>query len=111
MRTNSYITLWHLEEDAKTYTRHFYKAGVFWEERLSKGGMRQKSYHSGSRANIRIPKSENAYAELGDYIRLGKCYDAAPDRICDLKVTRVTKNYLGANPHIKLFCGRASERS
>ena len=111
MRTNSYITLWHLSEDGSSYTRHFYKAGVFWEDRLSKAGMRQNSNHSGSRADVRIPMVENSNAELGDYVRLGKCYDAAPDRICDLKVTRVTKNYLGANPHIRLFCGRASERS
>lgn len=111
MRTNSYVTVWHLDEDLKSYTRHFYKGAVFWEERLAKGGIRQNSYHSGSRANVRIPMSENADAVLGDYVRLGKCYDAVPDRIHDLKVTQAVKNYHGANPHLRLFCGRASERS
>ena len=111
MTTNSYVTVWHLDEETLSYTRHFYKAKVFWEERLSKGGLKQKSYHSGSRAKVRIPMRENARIALGDYVRIGRCYESAPDRICDLKVTRITENYLGSNPHIRLFCGRASERS
>lgn len=111
MRTNSYVTVWHLDEASLIYTRRFYKARVFFEERLAKGGLKQKSYHSGSRSTVRIPKSEAARVTLGDYVRCGKCYDLAPERISDLKVTRITENYFGANPHLKLFCGRASERS
>ena len=83
---------------------------TFFEDKITKSGVKQKGYYSGSRATVRIPKHENATAYLGDYVRLGKSQDLSPDRINDLKVTKITENYRGANPHLKLFCGRASER-
>ena len=109
MRTDSYITIWHY--DGQGYQRNTYRAMAFFEDRIAKSGVKQKGYYSGSRATVRIPNHLMPKAELGDYVRQGECYDVAPDRINDLKVTKITENKRGANPHLKLFLGRASERS
>jgi len=111
MRTNSFITLWHLDEHSGAYIRYFYRARIFFEERLAKNGIKQHGYHNGSRATVRIPASEKPIVQMGDYIRPGKCTDLTPERVNDLRVTMITENYIGANPHIRLFCGRTSERS
>ena len=111
MRCDSMVTLWHYDSDSGEYLSCTYPAKVFFEDRLAKSGVKQKGYYSGSRATVRIPKSHLPMAWLGDYIRQGEASDASPDRINDLKVTKITENYKGANPHLKLFCGRASERS
>lgn len=111
MMTDTKVTLWHYDEKSGGYDKNVYRAKVFFEDRLAKSGIKQKGYYSGSRATVRIPMAEQPFVCLGDYMRLGECEDIAPERIADLKVTKVTQNYRGTNPHIKVFCGRASERS
>ena len=105
------VTIWHYDSGADKYIRCSYPAKVFFEDRLAKSGVKQKGFYSGSKATVRIPKSQLPMAWLGDYVREGDAGDEFPDRINDLKVTKITENFKGANPHLKLFCGRASERS
>ena len=111
MMCDAKVTLWHYDTDSCEYVKSTYVAKTFFEGRLAKSGVKQKGYYSGSRATVRIPSHLMPSAQLGDYLRQGESYDSAPDRINDLKVTKITENTKGANPHIKLFCGRASERS
>ncbi|MBE7015573.1 MAG: hypothetical protein E7417_01980 [Ruminococcaceae bacterium] len=111
MRCDSFVTLWHFDEETGRYRREIYPARVYFEGRLSKSGVKQDSFYSGARGFVRIPASFGVKVSLGDYIRRGRCFDAGPDRIEDLKVSKITDNRFGHNPHIKIFCGRASERS
>ena len=111
MRCDSKVTIWHYDSYSDEYISCCYPAKVFFEDRLAKSGVKQKGYYNGSRATVRIPQSQFPMAWLGDYVREGDASDASPDRINDLKVTKITENFKGANPHLKLFCGRASERS
>ena len=111
MMTDNKVTLWHYDEKSGRYEKNVYRAKVFFEDRLAKNGIKQKGYYSGSRATVRIPMAEQPFVCLGDYMRLGECLEDAPDRIADLKVAMITENYRGTNPHLKVFCGRASERS
>ena len=108
MRTFEYITLWHQSNGG--YEKKFHRARCFREERFAKSGMHDSGFHSGSRGDVRIPLREKPVVQLGDYVSLGKSKKDAPDRINDLKVMRISENLRGANPHIKLFIGRASER-
>ena len=111
MKTNTYVTVWHLDESTGMYLRSIYKARAFLEKRLAKSGIKQKGFFSGSRATLRIPLDQNAKVELGDYVRCDISYDEAPDRIGDLKVMQIAENNFGTNPHIRLQLGRSSERS
>ena len=111
MRTDSYITLWHLDENTGEYDRKIYRALCHFDSRLSKSGIKQKGYFSGDRAVVRVPASEKPQVCLGDFVRPGRWQDDVPKRIDDLKVTQVTENFKGANPHLRLFLGRSSERS
>lgn len=111
MRCDSFVTLWHLDEDTGEYIRRIYPARVYFERRLSKSGVKQDSFYSGARGFVRIPAGCAVEVSLGDYIRRGRSFDVNPNRIEDLKVTKLADNRFGHNPHIKIFCGRASERS
>lgn len=111
MRTDSFVTLWHLDEDTGEYERSIYPARVYFEGRLSKSGIKQDGFYSGARGYVRIPAECKVEVSLGDYIRNGRSLDKFPDRINDLKVSKLADNRFGHNPHIKIFCGRASERS
>ena len=111
MMCDAKVTLWHYDTDSCEYVKSTYVAKTFFEGRLAKSGVKQKGYYSGSRATVRIPEYEKPKVWLGDFVRYGEADDLLPDRIHDLKVTKITENYRGTNPHLKLFCGRASERS
>lgn len=111
MRCDSFVTLWHWDEDTGEYIRRIYPARVYFERRFSKSGIKQDGFYSGARGYVRIPDGCGAEVTLGDYVRRGRSFDAVPDRIEDLKVSKIADNRFGRNPHIRIFCGRASERS
>lgn len=111
MIADSKITLWHFDRSKGSFKRYIYRADVHFNSQLAKNGIKQKGHHNGSRAYIRIPKAENPEVVLGDYIRCGVWDSREPERVTDLKVTEISDNCRGTNPHLRIFAGCATERS
>ncbi len=106
MRTDSYVTLWHFDEFREVWTREDFPAACATaKQRLAKNGIKQKGFYDASGCIVRIPGSRQINVKPGDYVNIGICKGAYPDKQKALKVIEVSDNRRGGSPHWRLSCG------
>lgn len=103
MITNKSITVWHIRDDLEGYTRQYFPQVSFYgSDKMIHDGT-DGFYHQTS-YSIRIPTTHDVKIFVGDYIRVGKHTDTAPDAGTDLKVMAVSDNRRGINKHWRVVC-------
>ena len=99
MITDSIITIWHYSEDSERYIKAYYVASVYEAKKITraKNGMSADNV-----IKIRIPIRCDIPVNTGDYLRVGKAAESEPERGVDYKITEISENFKGSNPHIRI---------
>ncbi len=99
MTADKIITIWHYLPDTERYIKAYYYASCHEVKKVTgtKTGMT-----TDNAVKIRIPVMRSITVSTGDYLRIGKVADAEPKRGADYKITEISENFKGTNPHIRI---------
>lgn len=106
MQVNSNITIWHFDDDKEAYSSKII-CGVYADEikKIAKNGIKQKGFFDAKTLRVRIPTTEDICVFPGDYVRVGKYDEAAPEKMHCFKVNEIKDNRRGGQPHWRISCG------
>ena len=106
MQASFNITIWHFDDDKEEYSRQVI-CGVYVDgvKKIAKNGIKQKGFFDAKTLRVRIPARKDIFVFLGDYVRVGKYDEDAPDKVHCFKVNEIKDNRRGGQPHWRISCG------
>lgn len=106
MTTNSAITIFRYNDENAAFQKQIFScASVYC---MSKITPENRGFVTNSAVKIRVPvplgtkENEAGFVFPGDYVFLGEWVGNEPDRSVCFKVTGVSKNLRGRNPHVRV---------
>ncbi len=100
MKTNNQITIWHLtDEETGVYSRQSF---TVYAHKVTAVSSVNKNNTRDNKVTVRIPTNRDIKVELGDCVFFGISHSLHPERAKNFKVTEISDNRIGANPHWKL---------